>query len=88
MNWQVTDVEYVSGHILILTFRDGSRKSIDLKDYIKGEVFEPLKDLDYFRTVKVNPDLDTICWDNGADFAPEFLYDKGVPVKDSSLARS
>lgn len=86
MEWQVTSVQYLDGYRLLMTFRDGSRKSIDLKDHIRGEIFEPLKDLGYFRTVRLNPELNTICWNNGADFAPEFLYEKGISVPDSSSA--
>ena len=49
---------------------------VDLKDELYGEVFEPLKDMERFRSFKVDPDLETIVWENGADLAPEFLYDK------------
>ncbi len=41
-----------------------------------GEVFEPLKSRETFEKVRLNPELNTICWDTGADFAPEFLYAK------------
>jgi hypothetical protein len=40
-----------------------------------------LKDVDYFKTVRVNPDIDTIVWENGADFSPDFLYESGTEVK-------
>ena len=46
-----------------------------------GPVFEPLKDPSYFGRLAVNPDLDTIVWPNGADFAPEFLHQR---VQDSA----
>ncbi len=86
MNWQVTGLKYLDGYRLLLTFRDGSKKVVDLKNHIRGEIFEPLKDINYFMTVKLNPELDTIYWDNGADFAPEFLYDAGV-VADAAALR-
>jgi hypothetical protein len=38
-----------------------------------GEVFEPLSDASYFRQFRVHPELGTLVWPNGADFAPEFL---------------
>lgn len=80
----VTDVAYMSGYKLLLTFRDGVSKMIDLGPYLDGEVFEPLRDIEYFKTVRVNPDIDTIAWDNGADFAPEFLYEIGVSQSSSA----
>jgi hypothetical protein len=76
----VRDVTYVSGHKLLLSFEDGSVRLVDLEHELDGEIFEPLKDINYFKTAHVNPDLDTIVWDNGADMSPDFLYEAGVPV--------
>jgi len=47
---------------------------------LDGEIFDPLRDPEYFRTVALNTDIDTIVWDNGADFSPDFLYDIGHEV--------
>jgi hypothetical protein len=80
MHW-VTSVEYVSGYKLRLGFNDGSTRLADLADHLHGEIFEPLKNQRLFRTAKLNPDLDTVVWDNGADMAPDFLYQIGVPHK-------
>jgi hypothetical protein len=52
-----------------------------LRRDLHGEVFEPLPDLELFRQVKVNEETRTIEWPNGADFAPEFLYEIGREVK-------
>jgi hypothetical protein len=79
----VSDVIYISEYKLRLTFKDGAVKIVDLKPYLEGEIFEPLKDVHYFKTVKVNPDLDTIVWENGADFSPDFLYEVGVGAEDT-----
>ncbi len=49
---------------------------VDLKDELYGEVFEPMKAMEKFKAFKVDAVLGTIVWDNGADFAPEFLYEK------------
>ena len=49
---------------------------VDLRDELDGKVFEPLKDLDQFRRFRVDPDMQTVAWENGADMAPEFLYKK------------
>ncbi len=81
------DVKYISDYKLALTFEDGSIRLVDLAPHLDGEIFEPLKEINYFKTVRVNPDLDTIVWDNGADMAPEFLYEIGVPIsKEAQVA--
>ena len=82
----IKSVEYVSDYKLALTFEDDSTRLVDLANELDGEVFEPLKDIAYFKTVRVDPDLDTIVWDNGADMAPEFLYEIGTPITEMALA--
>ncbi len=74
----VKDVAYVSDYKLLVTFEEGVVKLVDLEPYLDGDVFEPLNDIDYFKTVRVNPDIDTIVWDNAADLSPDFLYEIGV----------
>ena len=74
----IEDAAYLSEYKLLLTFKDGIKKQVDLETHLEGEIFEPLKNINYFKTVTVNPDIDTIVWDNGADFSPDFLYDIGI----------
>lgn len=69
----VTVGRHVSGHTLWLRFSDGSEGEIDLSKELYGEIFEPLDDVEYFRNFSIHPELRTIVWPNGADFAPEFL---------------
>ena len=69
----VVGARYVAGHTLWLRFSDGAEGEVDLSTELYGEVFEPLKDVAYFRCVRVHPELRTTVWPNGADFAPEFL---------------
>jgi hypothetical protein len=76
----VKDVSHIFGYQLLLTFEDGSVRQVDLERELDGEIFEPLKDMEYFKTVRVNPDLDTIVWENGADMSPDFLYEIGKVV--------
>jgi hypothetical protein len=76
----VKDVRYVSEYKLLLTFEDGVVKLVDMKPHLEGEIFEPLKNINYFKTVRVNPDIDTIVWENDADFSPDFLYKVGIDV--------
>jgi hypothetical protein len=44
------------------------------------------RSLAYFRNFRVNEDLDTIVWENGADFSPDFLYEIGQPVSEANRA--
>lgn len=71
----VIDVQYVRDYVIWLRFNDGIDGEVDLSSELEGEVFGPLKDEVLFKTVKVDPLLQTVVWDNGADLAPEFLYD-------------
>ncbi len=80
----VIDVHYLKGYQLQVEFNDGKVKELDLKAELYGEVFEPLKDIALFKKVYVNPDTGTIEWSNGADFAPEFLYEIGREVRKSA----
>ena len=77
----VKDAAYMSEYKLLLTFEDGVVKLVDMEPYLEGEIFEPLKNIDYFKTVRLNPDIDTIVWDNDADVSPDFLYEIGVMQK-------
>ncbi|MBE9258329.1 MULTISPECIES: DUF2442 domain-containing protein [Dolichospermum] len=60
---------------LYIKFDDGKQGIVDVSQLIEFTgVFQPLKDLDFFKTVKVNPEWGTIYWDNGADLDPDVLY--------------
>jgi len=72
----IREAQYIDGYRIRLRFNDGSEGIADLSDCLEGEVFEPLKDLKNFKAFKVDPDIETIVWENGADMAPEFLYEK------------
>jgi hypothetical protein len=69
----VTKAEYRGGHKIRVTFDDNSEKTIDFRRYLKRPVFEPLKDVKYFRRFLL--DGWTVTWPNGADIAPEELYE-------------
>ena len=73
---RVVEARYVRNHILHVRFADGNEGDVDLESELYGEVFEPLRDLAYFRQFEVRKDLGTVVWPNGADFAPEFLYER------------
>ncbi len=69
----VLDCRYVDGHTVWLRFDDGAEGEVDLSSELHGPMFEPLMDVEVFRLVRVHPELRTLVWPNGADFAPEFL---------------
>lgn len=70
---RITDARYVENHTIWLRFADGTEGEVDLKQELHGEVFEPLKEQEYFKAFMLHPELRTGVWPNGADFAPEFL---------------
>jgi len=72
----VKDAKYLKDYKIEVEFNDGKRGVVDLQDDLYGEVFEPLKDKNLFSKIKVDEDLETIVWENGADLAPEYLYYK------------
>lgn len=72
---RVIDVDYIKDYMLRLKFSDGVTKNVDLFPYLKGDVFGELLDKDKFIQYGLTPV--TIEWHNGADLAPEFLYDIG-----------
>lgn len=77
MFFDVVEAEYIADYKIKLSFENGKRGIVDLKDYSKkGGVFEDFKDKNYFMKFYVNKDLGTICWPNGADIAPETLLGK------------
>ncbi|HEV7239721.1 MAG TPA: DUF2442 domain-containing protein [Thermoanaerobaculia bacterium] len=72
----VIEGRYVSAYTIWLRFEDGTEGEIDLSQELHGAVFELLQKPEYFASFRVNRDTGTIEWPNGADFAPEFLYEK------------
>jgi hypothetical protein len=72
----IKEAKYLYDYVIWLRFNDGAIGEVDLEDELYGEVFEPLKEIEKFKSFRVDPELETIVWDNGADMAPEFLYNK------------
>lgn len=78
--YSVTEVHVLPPYGLDVRFKDGSRRRIDLTDELWGEMFKPLKDEQLFAKAFVDPVSKTVAWPNGADLAPEWLYEPD-PVK-------
>jgi hypothetical protein len=71
----VKEAKYLHDYVIWLRFNDGAEGEINLENELEGEVFGPLRDKRLFRKFRVDPELETIVWENGADLAPEFLYE-------------
>jgi hypothetical protein len=67
----VTEAKHVEGHRVRVWFNDGMTCEIDLSESLGGPIFEPLRDIEYFRCFSIEGH--TLAWPNGADFAPEYL---------------
>ena len=81
---KVIDVKQLGGYVLRLTFSDGVVRDIDLADELWGEMFEPLRDSAQFGGVRVDPELGTVVWLNGADLDPEGLRESVRPIQRAS----
>jgi hypothetical protein len=79
----VVEAEYEHDYVVRLKFNDGAEGFVDLADELYGEMFAPLKDRAKFAALKLDPELGTIVWENGADLAPEFLHDRLLVPADS-----
>jgi hypothetical protein len=74
----VVSAEYIQAYKIILTFDSKESIQVDLKQTIfkdSRKIFMPLRNMEYFKKFSIN--LNTIAWENEADFAPEFLLQLG-----------
>lgn len=78
---KLTRAKHIRDYVIELTFDDGTSGRVDFKDELWGPIFEPIRDQAAFRDFRIHPDLDTLCWPNGADFSPEFLYESAKRVR-------
>ncbi|MDT3738236.1 MAG: DUF2442 domain-containing protein [Candidatus Kapabacteria bacterium] len=73
-NIEIVDAEYKDGYNIFIKFNDGKSGIVNLENILWGKVFEPLKDVLHFKNFEISKISNTIEWKNGADLAPEFLY--------------
>ena len=79
----IVAVKPLGEHRLYLRFEDGVEGIVDLAEHLAFRgVFEPLRDPAYFARVRVDSELGTIAWPNGADLDPDVLYSQvtGIPI--------
>lgn len=72
----VSSAEYVGGHTIICIFNNGERRKVDFTPLLKYPAYKELQDVKEFERYGVDG---TIFWANGADIAPEWLYEHGTP---------
>ncbi len=87
---RIVQVRHIEAYRLELTFTNGERAELDLADRIvgRGGVFAPLEDVDFFKKVKVDPEIGTLVWPNEVDFCPDVLYSEatGRPLPELEMA--
>jgi len=69
----ILEAEYIQDYKVRVRLNDGSEGVANLESALWGPVFEPLRDKALFARLRVDPELNTIVWPNGADLAPEFV---------------
>jgi hypothetical protein len=78
MYFAIKEVRPQENYILLLTFENGEKRQFDMKPYLDMGIFQDLKDLSLFKTVRTS--FDSIEWDNEADFDPEVLYLNSIRI--------
>jgi len=86
MDYYVRRATYVGGYVIRFAFEDGSKREVDFEPHLWGEVFEPLKNKEYFRKFRIR--FGTITWPNGADIAPETLHSGVWPEHEEAESKS
>ena len=79
--YRVVGFEIVAPHTLRVRFDDDTAQTIDFRPVLSGELYSPLNDLNIFNGVKIDPEVHTLVWPNGADFDPATLHDWPIQVQ-------
>ena len=73
--YRVREFHIIGPHTLKVGFDDATERVIDFQPLLAGELYGPLRDLSLFAQVKIDPEVHTLVWPNGADFDPATLHD-------------
>jgi hypothetical protein len=73
--YRVTKFEITGQYQLKVWFDDDTTQQIDFRPILRGEMYGPLRDLDLFKQVRLDPEVHTLVWPNDADFDPAMLHD-------------
>ncbi|MBA2523308.1 MAG: DUF2442 domain-containing protein [Solirubrobacterales bacterium] len=68
------EAQVIGEHRVRIRFEDGAEGELDFSGFSWRGVFAPLKDPSFFALARVDPQLRTLAWPNGADLAPETLH--------------
>jgi hypothetical protein len=85
--YRVNSLEIVAPYSLRLRFDDDTELTIDFRPVLAGEIYRPLRDLSLFNQVRIDPEVHTLVWPNGADFDPATLHDWPLCL-DALIARA
>ncbi len=72
---QIKSFKAIDDFVLSIMFDDSSEQVIDFYPILSGELYGPLRDLNVFNQVRIDPEVNTLVWPNGADFDPDTLHD-------------
>lgn len=73
--YRIQSFEIVAPYTLLVRFDDRSEQIINFRPILAGELYGPLCELSFFNQVRVDPEVHTLIWPNGADFDPATLHD-------------
>jgi hypothetical protein len=73
--YRVESFEIIAPYTLRVCFDDNTEQTIDFQPVLAGQMYSPLKELSLFNQVKIDPEVKTLVWPNGADFDPATLHD-------------
>jgi hypothetical protein len=73
--YRVVSFDILGPHTLRVTFDDATAQVIDFSPVLAGTLFGPLRDVSRFNQVRIDPEVHTLVWPNGADFDPATLHD-------------
>ena len=79
--YRVVGFEIVAPHTLRVRFDDDTAQTIDFRPVLSGELYSPLNDVNVFNGVRIDPEVHTLVWPNGADFDPATLHDWPIQVQ-------
>jgi hypothetical protein len=82
----IIEAEYFKEYKIKIKFDDGAEKIVDLESYaLRSGIFSEFKNIEFFKKFYI--DLNTLCWPNGADIAPERLYEIGLNANEKSFVK-